>query len=64
VFTGPGYGHVAIITEVTESAVEVIQQNVLGKTRDRLPLTEKNGSYTIGGMKQPAGWLRLQESSE
>ena len=60
VFTDTKYGHVAIITEVTETYIEVIQQNVLGKTRDRLPLSIENGKYFVGSKRKPAGWLRLE----
>lgn len=60
VFNDTKYGHVAIITEVTETYVEVIQQNVLGKTRDRLPLSVENGVFLVGSKRKPAGWLRLE----
>jgi len=59
VFNDTKYGHVAIITDVTESYVEVIQQNVLGKSRDRLPLRIEDGGYIVGSEKKPAGWLRV-----
>ena len=60
VFTDRKYGHAAIITDVTDSYVEVIQQNVLGKTRDRLPFRVENGQYYVGSIRKPAGWLRLE----
>ncbi len=55
------YGHVAIVSKVLENEVEVIQQNVLSGTRERLPLTKtKDGGYFVGdGKWSPAGWLRL-----
>ena len=63
VFNDTKYGHVAIITDVTENYtenyVEVIQQNVPGKIRDRLPLRIENGRYYVGNVKKPAGWLRM-----
>jgi surface antigen len=63
VFTDTKYGHVAIITEVTDRDIEFIQQNIYGITRDRLKLSVKDGKYTLGGGDQriPAGWLRKGE---
>ncbi len=58
VFTDTKYGHVAIITEVTENDIEVIQQNVYGKPRQRFKLSTKDGNYYVGTNKKPAGWLR------
>lgn len=58
VFTGSQYGHVAIITLVNSDQVEIIQQNV-GKSRQILPLIEKNGHYYLGKNDPPAAWLRL-----
>ncbi len=58
VFTDSKYGHVAIVTEVTENSVEIIQQNVLNKPRQSLKLRVKAGHYYLGTGKQPAGWLR------
>jgi surface antigen len=60
VFTDTYYGHVAIVTEVTDADIEIIQQNIYGKSRDRLKLTIKDGKYTVGGgnKRSPAGWLR------
>ena len=59
VFTDRKYGHVAIITEVTENDIEVIQQNVYFKSRQRFPLTINNGQYFVGTKREPAGWLRM-----
>jgi surface antigen len=62
VFTDSHYGHVAIVTEVTEEEIEVIQQNIYGSTRDRLKLVFKDGKYAVGGgtQRSPAGWLRKE----
>jgi hypothetical protein len=54
------FGHVAIVTKVTNEAVECIAQN-LGHgngTRRTYPLTHENGKYQIG---EPyiLGWLRI-----
>jgi len=56
------YGHVAIVTKVTEHEIEVIQQNVISGTRQHLPLIKlSQGSYQVGGQEwRPVGWLRLQ----
>lgn len=57
VFTQGEYGHVAIVTEVGDDYVEVIQQNVFFTTRKQLPL---EGNQIVGD-KIPAGWLRLEK---
>lgn len=59
VFRQGSLGHVAIVTKVTDSTVELIQQNVTGAPTSAYPLIKKNGSYTVGKDRQPAGWLRL-----
>lgn len=59
VFNDTKYGHVAIITKVSDKELEVIQQNIYGKPRDRYKISFKNGQYTIGDKRKPAGWLRL-----
>jgi uncharacterized SAM-binding protein YcdF (DUF218 family)/surface antigen len=58
VFNDGTYGHVAIITEVGKDYIEVIQQNIYKKPRERFSLTEKDGKYTVGTGKKPVGWLR------
>lgn len=62
VFNDTKYGHVAIVTEVKDDFIEIIQQNIYGKTRDKYSLTYKDGKYTVGGNgeRSPAGWLRKQ----
>lgn len=59
VFTDTKYGHVGIVTESGDSTVEIIQQNILGHTRQRLFLTVTNGHYFITSPRKPAGWLRV-----
>jgi surface antigen len=56
---GGKYGHVAIVTRVSENEVEVIQQNIFMHPRQVFPLVASNGNYTITG-KEPFGWLRLK----
>ncbi len=60
IFTDTNYGHMGVITEVTADKVEIIQQNVYGKPRSTYSLTVKNGRYTIGTDREPAGWLRIE----
>ena len=62
VFTDTKYGHVAIVTQSTDHSVEIIQQNILGHTRQRLSLAMTNGHYFITSPRKPAGWLRLPNS--
>lgn len=62
VFDG-GFGHVAIVTEVTEDSVEVIQQNVPGETRRTLNLERADGRFTITSTWRPMGWLRKQDAA-
>ncbi len=52
------YGHVAIVTEVGEDYIEVIQQNVFIATRKRLVLRDSN---VDDGDNPPLGWLRLKK---
>ncbi|GIM29007.1 CHAP domain-containing protein [Clostridium polyendosporum] len=58
VFTNGEYGHLAIISKVKEEYVEIVQQNVYGKTRDKLRITYKDDKPFIGEGKSIAGWLR------
>lgn len=56
IFDG-GYGHVCIISKVSENEIEVVQQNIFGKPREIFELHFENGCYTIGRNKKPLGWL-------
>jgi surface antigen len=58
VFADRKYGHVGIITKVTKTYIEIIQQNVYSKTRARYSLKYKNGNYYVGTTRKPAAWLR------
>lgn len=62
VFTGGKYGHVAIVTVVNADTIELIQQNVMGQTRQILPLRTKEANYYVGTTNPPAGWLRKEEA--
>lgn len=60
VFNDTKYGHVAIIDKVTSKYIEVIQQNVLKKTRRKYTLKKLDGNYYVGDKRKPAGWLRVK----
>jgi len=60
VFTDTKYGHVGIVTEVGDGFVEMIQQNILGRTRQRLSIVVSNGHFFVSAPPRPAGWLRKQ----
>jgi hypothetical protein len=55
---GGSYGHVAIVTRVSDNEVEVIQQNIFMRPREIFPLTVMEEKYTVGDKKVPMGWLR------
>ncbi|MEM1322900.1 MAG: CHAP domain-containing protein [Bacteroidota bacterium] len=50
------YGHVAIISKVTNNYIEFAQQNVGETTRDQLELTHDNGRWRIRDARV-LGWL-------
>jgi surface antigen len=58
VFTDTRYGHVGIITQVGENSLEIIQQNIVGRTRRQFSLVASNGHYFVTSPRVPAGWLR------
>lgn len=51
------FGHVAIISEVSDNYIEIVQQNMGKKSRVRLQLVNFNGIYTIADFNIK-GWLR------
>ena len=55
------YGHVAIISKVTENEIEIIQQNPgpFTKSRVNIPLENINGKWNINN-KRILGWLRKE----
>jgi surface antigen len=59
VFTDTKFGHVAIVTQVSDNSLEVVQQNILGKPRQRFSLVSSNGCWFVTAPRLPAGWLRL-----
>ncbi len=58
VFNDTTFGHVAIVTEVGEDYLQVIQQNIQGKTRERYKLEIRGDKYFVTNPRVPAGWLR------
>lgn len=60
VIFGGKYGHVAIVTKVTTTEIEIIQQNIYMAPRETFKLVLKDGKYTIGEKRKPEGWLRMK----
>jgi surface antigen len=58
VFTG-GYGHVGIVSEVTSNSVEIVQQNIYKKPRQRFELVTTNGAFQVQSTTL-LGWLRRE----
>ena len=56
------YGHVAIVSKVTDDEVEIIQQNSgsFGKTRETYDLEFENDKWTIEN-NRTLGWLRKEK---
>lgn len=61
VFRDTTYGHVGIITTVTDEHVEIIQQNIFGKPRQTFRLVTREGRYFITEPRVAAGWLRVSK---
>lgn len=59
------YGHVAIVSAVSDDSMEVIQQNPgpFGSSRERFPITQRDG-FAFVGDGNVVGWLRLDPSPE
>lgn len=51
------YGHVAIISKVNTSSIEIIQQNVGMSSRANIDLKNKGGKWRLG-RSDILGWLR------
>ncbi|MEM8906683.1 MAG: CHAP domain-containing protein [Bacteroidota bacterium] len=56
VFVGDEYGHVAIISKVSDTSIEIMQQNVGVATRHTLELLHSKGRYYVMS-KAVIGWL-------
>lgn len=59
VFDYTPFGHVAVISEVREHEIEVIQQNVRGKPRETHLLSKKGNRFFVGTNRKPVAWLRV-----
>jgi CHAP domain len=55
------YGHVAIISAVSDTEVEIVQQNPgpFGSSRERIPLHSDHGHYRLQNGRV-LGWLRKE----
>lgn len=53
------YGHVAIITKVTDQSITIAQQNIKHAPIKELPLTHHDKHWLINPSTPPAGWLRI-----
>jgi len=54
------FGHIAIISEVSEEEIEIIQQNTGGKTRAHFDLEKENNKWIIDN-KRVLGRLRMKK---
>jgi surface antigen len=59
---GNSFGHVAIISNVNEHEIEIVQQNpgIYGNSRERFPLIFQNGFWKINH-ERILGWLRKND---
>lgn len=59
------YGHVAIVSEVGEDFIEVVQQNAgpFGAARERFALTQRDGRAVVKH-ERVLGWLRRVSDSQ
>jgi hypothetical protein len=66
VFEGDTYGHVAIVTDVSQNGVAVIEQNWSVSGTASVPLTIADGQYTVGPRPpgfSVVGWLRTMDDN-
>ena len=56
------FGHVAIVSNVMDNEIEIIQQNPgkYGKSRKTISLDKENGKWKLDN-KRILGWLRKEE---
>jgi surface antigen len=56
------YGHVAIVSGVDEDGgyMEIVQQNVRGRTRERLAYFVEDGRHVVGEEGEVIGWMRKE----
>lgn len=60
---GGKYGHVGIVTKVTDTEVEIIQQNIYMRPFETFSLKKESGKYSVGQKKKPNGWLRIPKEN-
>jgi surface antigen len=65
VWTSGTYGHVALITNVTSSTVDIIEQNVSGVTPQGKYTLKYDGKTVAGRWSQPgpAGWIHAKKNA-
>lgn len=57
-YPGNPFGHVAIVSKVTEDKIEIVQQNIGTTTRREIKLVKFMDYYTVADFNV-LGWLRL-----
>jgi CHAP domain len=58
-YPGNKFGHVAIVSDVSEEEIEIVQQNMGKKTRVRIPLVRFQQYWTVADY-HVLGWLRKE----
>lgn len=58
-YSGNKFGHVAIISEVTDDEIEIVQQNMGSRSRLKIPLVQFYQYWTIADYNI-LGWLRKE----
>ncbi|MGH8550542.1 MAG: CHAP domain-containing protein [Methylococcales bacterium] len=61
VFSDTLYGHLAIVANVSQNSVEVVQQNSAGKPLETFSLTKAKGNFFVHSPRTPDGWLRIKQ---
>ena len=64
VFSDTLYGHVAVVTDVNNDCIKVIQQNIEGKPRQVFRMKEESGLFQVFAPRTPDGWLRIPKKRE
>ena len=63
IFRNTKYGHVGIVSEVSDGYIIVAQQNVRKNTREKFALSKQDDVWYVGiNGNAPAGWLRKASS--
>ena len=57
--TRSAYGHVAIVSQVEKDSIQITQQNMVGLSREWLPIKKIKDNFIVGRKgDRPIGWLR------